>query len=741
MSETISSAQNSARTADSAKAERLRFSLVTGGIVCALVVAVLILRFHRLNEIPQGLPNDAGLDGVLALQVLQGKHAVFFPVSNGREASAIYAIALSTALLGRTLLAMHLPTALGSAGMVFVVFWLGRLLFGRDESGRATPWRGLLIAGVGAGLLAASLSQTVIGRSAYNKVTHMSLLLSLCLALLWRGWQERSLWRIALAGVCAGLLPYTYIPARFTPFLFLFFGLSFLLPFRSVTRERMRVELPWVGIFLGVAGLVAAPILVYFALHPEHFFMRSSEISVATPHRSQGDPLGTFLVNVWEHLLAFGFRGDPRWGSNFAGQPMLNPWEAFFFWLGVGMALWGWQRRPAYRLLLLWLGVLILPAMLAIDDGAPNFLRMMGAAPAIYLLVAVGMWEAFRFLKERCRALPGRANLIFQENNTRSAIALGALVGGLILVQGVITYRTVFQQWANAPELNEAYHTEMTDLAWALNAQPSAADMVYLIPSFRRLYSFEYLYLGTAPTHVFPAYLIHTNMTYLQKELESTLAAMENVSIVKVVEWKTINRLINDDTDLFDFLLKKYGRYLGSDEYAGFRVHNYVDISLDRTWTYYEQLEPLTVVYDGGIALQGLALGQGEEQLPSRQRLTLGQDRSLWGVLQWQTGPGLKIDYAISLRLYNAKGERAYQADDLLWKPTTHTPTSQWSADELVDSLFWVEFPADIPPGDYELRMVVYNFETQVPTVEVGVWEPEFVLARLLLSDGATSQR
>ena len=266
MSETMSSAQNSARTADSAKAERLRLSLVSGGIVCALVVAVLILRFHRLNEIPQGLPNDAGLDGVLALQVLQGKHAVFFPVSNGREASAIYAIALSTALLGRTLLAMHLPTALGSAGMVFVVFWLGRLLFGRDESGRATPWRGLLIAGVGAGLLAASLSQTVIGRSAYNKVTHMPLLLSLCLALLWRGWQERSLWRIALAGVCAGLLPYTYIPARFTPFLFLFFGLSFLLPFRFVTRKRIRVELPWVGIFLGVAGLVAAPMSILLCI-------------------------------------------------------------------------------------------------------------------------------------------------------------------------------------------------------------------------------------------------------------------------------------------------------------------------------------------------------------------------------------------------------------------------------------------------------------------------------------------
>ena len=214
-----------------------------------LAVVVVLLRFHRLSELPPGLAADEALDGELALKVLQGEHAVFFPVSNGREASAIYALALVTSLLGRTLLAAHLPTALGSAGLVFVVFWLGQVLFGRTESGRATPWRGLLVSGVAAGLLAVSLSQTVIGRTAYNKVTQMPLLLSLCLALLWLGWskpgrtlsteqcaeaeKQRSWGWIALAGLCAGLLPYTYIPARFTPFLFFLFGMSFLLPLRE----------------------------------------------------------------------------------------------------------------------------------------------------------------------------------------------------------------------------------------------------------------------------------------------------------------------------------------------------------------------------------------------------------------------------------------------------------------------------------------------------------------------------
>ena len=73
----------------------------------------------------------------------------------------VYAIALTTALLGRTLLAFHLPMALASAGTAFAVYWLGSLLFGRDEaSGLSTPWRGLLVGGAGAALTAVSLSQT-----------------------------------------------------------------------------------------------------------------------------------------------------------------------------------------------------------------------------------------------------------------------------------------------------------------------------------------------------------------------------------------------------------------------------------------------------------------------------------------------------------------------------------------------------------------------------------------------------
>ena len=135
MSEASSSTQGPNDAAGPERAERLRLTLVTGAILLALALVVVVLRLQRLDELPPGLNRDEGIDGALALQVLEGEHAIFFPVDQGREPSAIYALALSTILFGRTLLAMHLPTALGSAGLVFAVFWLGRLLFGRDDGG------------------------------------------------------------------------------------------------------------------------------------------------------------------------------------------------------------------------------------------------------------------------------------------------------------------------------------------------------------------------------------------------------------------------------------------------------------------------------------------------------------------------------------------------------------------------------------------------------------------------------
>ncbi len=730
MTESVSESSTSGRrgtgAAGATEGELGRLRLVAGAVLLALAVAVVALRLQRLDELPMGLNRDEGIDGALALQVLRGEHAIFFPVDQGREPSAIYALALSTILFGRTLLAMHLPTALGSAGLVFAIFWLGSVLFGREEGGRPTPWRGLLIGGVGAGLMAVSVSQTIIGRTSYNKVTHMPLLLVLAFALLWQGWRERSWWRIALAGICTGLLPYTYIPARFTPFLFLLFGLSFLIPFGSFSREKVRREVPWAAVFIGVTALVAAPILLHFALNPEHFLMRSKEVWLL--RGGQGDAFRSFLGNVWDHLLVFGIRGDPNWRHNFAGQSMLRPWEAIFFWLGAGMAIWRW-RRPAYRLLLLWLGVLLLPAMLSRDDILPHFLRMMGATPVIYLLAAVGSWEAVQFLWARRDGL--RLQAVGQMGNGVAA-GLGLVLGGLILVQGAFTYRTYFQTWANLPVVYEANETEWAELARTLNAQPHVPGVVYLLPyTISEHFSFQYLYTGSAPVDVIAA-----SVPYLPQELESALGAMGNPATVKFVDWA--NDRVSGDTlaeQHVAVLLGKYGRYEGAEEHGSFWIHTFSGMATDRPWTFYEYLESRTVDYDGGISLQGFATGQGEGQLNTEEALSLVEGGALWLAMQWQTAPGLEIDYSVSLRLHDAEGGRVYQKDSVLLN-SRHRRTGRWLEEEPVDTVFYLDIPTDLPPGDYELRLVVYDSATLSPTVELGVWEAEVALARVRLGDG-----
>ena len=84
MSEGSSSTQRPIGAAGPERARRLCLTLVTGAVLLALALVVVVLRLQRLDELPPGLSRDEGIDGALALQVLQGEHAIFFPVDQGR---------------------------------------------------------------------------------------------------------------------------------------------------------------------------------------------------------------------------------------------------------------------------------------------------------------------------------------------------------------------------------------------------------------------------------------------------------------------------------------------------------------------------------------------------------------------------------------------------------------------------------------------------------------------------------
>jgi len=723
MPESVPAAVPSAGSSKTQSSGLPSYHLISAAIIAALTLAVAMLRLYRLGELPAGIQVSEALNGVDALRVLDGEHAVFFPSEfSGHEGLVVYLIALSIALLGQTDLALRLPTAMASAGTVFVVFWLGRLLFGRDETGRETPWRGVFIGGVGSCLMAVSIGQTVLGRTVF-RANHLLLLLTLCLALLWWGWRERKWWAITLAGVCAGLVQYTYIPARFTPFLFIAFGLSFFIPRRSEESRDLRSVVPRIINFGGATLLVAAPIMIFFALNPEHFFLRSNSLLVLQPEINQGNPLGTFVESVVWHLAAFGFKGDVSWRHNFGALPMLNPWEAFFFWIGVGVSLWRW-RSPACRLLLLWGAFLLLPAFIAVDY-APNTLRMLGATPAVYLVLAFGLWEAFQFAERR----------FFPTRFTESVVALGAVLTATILFQGVTSFRNYFGIWAFERGVQFAYEVPWSDFARTLDSLPTAEGEIYLVPNSLDHPSLDYIYKGPASVFYFPRET--TDLDFLADEIEAALVGIENLTKVKVVQLNNVHvGWIGNDTGRAAVLLGKYAQFIDTQHFNDFRINNYTNVSLDRPWTFFERLVPLTVQYDGGISLMGFALGQGVEEHSDSSPLDLVRERPFWIALNWETLQDLEIDYSISLRLYGAEGEVVFQEDALLWN-TLHQPTSGWTPGDRTDTLFQFNLPSDIASGNYDIRLIVYNVENLVPTVQVGVWEPEFTLANVGIRDVA----
>ena len=228
----------------------------------------------------------------------------------------------------------------------------------------------------------------------------------------------------------------------------------------------------------------------------------------------------------------------------------------------------------------------------------------------------------------------------------------------------------------------------------------SMPGVVYLLPHIHGDHALNYLY-DMPPVHI-----LQTAKPHLPQTVESVLAKYDGLSIVKVVEWGRFLAWERDEANRFIFLLSKYGRYQGSEEYADYRIHNYTDISLERSWSFYEELEPLTVDYDGGIALHGFALGQVRGSVIVSADARTGQGPPAVDGSAMADCAGLDVDYAISLRLHDAAGEKIFQEDAVLWNPV-HRPTSSWSHEEEVDTTALLTFPADLPAGEYELRMVV----------------------------------
>lgn len=456
-----------------ARKKRFPFSyMMHDGLPWLALVGIIALaaglRLYRLGSLPGGLHFDEAAYGMLALDVLAGKHTVFFSAYAGREAGYPYLVALAIHLFGQTMLAIRLPAALAGVLLVLAIFLVGR---------RALGMGGALLAAGAAASVPWLLHLNRIGFRANLLPTLLTLWVWLLLRALqtnrWRDWFA--------AGVLLGLTAHTYLAARFVPILLLLF-LAYLARWH---RETLRHALPGIGGMVTVAALIVLPLLLHFLRVPADWSERTGQLW-ACSGLEPGQCLTRIAAHTWETLGMVGVRGDPLRVFNLPGSPALPASVGWLFYVGLFLALRRW-REPALALLLLWWLTMTLPGILTHD--AVSYVRTSGAAAPTLLLWALPLVTLSRMLP---RGVPQMQRL---------RVAAGV---GLLVLMAVVSSYDYFQVWAKLPELYYDYMGYATDAARTAAATPPGTA-VYISEEYYRHPTYLYLAPTTTTAHWFDA--------------------------------------------------------------------------------------------------------------------------------------------------------------------------------------------------------------------------------------------
>ena len=400
--------------------------------VVALTALAAALRLLFLADSPPGLYHDEAFNGLDALRVLEGEHAVYFAANRGREPLFIYLIAATVGALGRSPGALRLAAALCGTLTVPATYLMVRAWFNRRTA-----------------VLSAAIIATTYWHVHLSRVGFRAVALPLAIALtVWVGGRafqlrRRDTW--LLTGFLYGVCFYTYVAARFTPVAVLGFAAFLLL---TGEKERLWPE----GAYFAVGTLLTLVPLGVYALNDWEAVMgRPGQVSVFNPLINGGNLPGILVRQLISTLGMFFVRGDTIPRHNLPGRPVFDPLMASAMVLGASLAAVRARRgQTGSGLTLLWVGLMLIPTWLAED--APHFLRAVGVLPLLVVLPALGLDAAGTWMEE-------------QGWQTGSSL----LIGGVLLISLGITGRDYFRRYATNPEIPYAFEEAAADLAADIN--------------------------------------------------------------------------------------------------------------------------------------------------------------------------------------------------------------------------------------------------------------------------------
>ena len=351
-------------------------------LLLALIgLAALLIRVIDLEKYPFAFINDEGEVGWEGLRILWGEKSAFFSVGwSNQPMLSFLPGALAIKLLGNTALPVRLFGAVQGTLAVIFLYLLAREAFDRPTAFFA------------ACLLAALPWEVHFSRLGVMNISD-SFFSAGVLWLTYRALRRGRYIDYLPAGLMTGFALYTYLGSRLVVVMAI--GVFAYAALRQ--RDYLKTHFRHLAIFVLAFLIVASPVMFSFSRHFDEFMDRLNQESLLMngqlAQAAAGSNMQPFDFMVRQvQLSTTTFIATPASGGFFdSPRPYLTWWAAVLLILGMACALW-YFKQVRYTMLLGWFWAPILfGSVLTVD--APSHQRMLGAAPALALLVAIGLWK------------------------------------------------------------------------------------------------------------------------------------------------------------------------------------------------------------------------------------------------------------------------------------------------------------------------------------------------------------
>ncbi|HWW08978.1 MAG TPA: glycosyltransferase family 39 protein [Candidatus Acidoferrales bacterium] len=414
-----------------------------------VAVGAVLVRFWDLSNQPGGLYPDEAAEGVDAHRLITDPsfHPVFFDDDGGREALFAYMTATAFRLAGASVTTLRgTAAAVGVVGVLLI--WVAARRYGRLAALAGMAWA------------AGSLWLIAVSRDGFRCILVVPVG-ALALAGLLRWGDRPGRWTAVLAGAATGLGLWTYQPLKLLPVL----TLAWLLWIRRYDADRfarLRSTLAW---HIGAYVVVGGPMIWTAITDTRNYFARG----VTSLFDIGGSVPESLPIHILKTIGMFLVTGDPNERHDVNALPLLGPVLFIPFAFGV-WRIWRRRRDPAYALLLLGLVVFFLAPLLALEGGAPHFLRSLGLAPYVAAAIGLGCVELVRLARRIPKEWTGIAT------PQRTAAAAATVCAAALVLLGAVSFRTYLAR--PVEQRYDPYSFADVQLAAAARGGPGTAVVI-----------------------------------------------------------------------------------------------------------------------------------------------------------------------------------------------------------------------------------------------------------------------